>query len=164
MSSTTGLDALSFSPTNGAISPHIFEFDLTGSTQYTGASQVRENKQDGNSAGLPVGFNIDHNGVLNVYYNNGESKVAGRIALAEFQSPQNLARSANMSWLSTSESGNPIITPSTSEGTINTGTVELSNVDLTEELVRLLGAQHDFQANAQVEQTYNQVLQTIENL
>lgn len=161
---TTGLNSLSFSPAFGATTPQVFSLNFSGTTQFNGDNQVRTNNQDGNTAGDSVGFNIDNNGRINVYYSNGESQVAGQLAVAKFQSPQNLVRSEGMAWLGTAASGEPIIDPTSSDGVFNTGTVELSNVDLTEELVKLLGAQHDFQANAQVQQTYSQVLQVIENL
>jgi flagellar hook protein FlgE len=102
--------------------------------------------------------------MINVYYSNGQTKVQGQFAVAKFNSPENLARGENMSWIPTGLSGAPSVNVSASSNAFNSGTIELSNVDLTQELVSLLSSQHDFQANAQVQQTYNQVLQTIEKL
>ncbi len=85
-------------------------------------------------------------------YSNNQQVLAGQVALADFQSPQSLTDIGNMQWIANSESGNPVVMQSNSTLNISTGYVELSNVDLTTEMVNLLNAQHTFQANAQVEQ------------
>jgi flagellar hook protein FlgE len=162
--SATGLDALSWNPPAGASTPQALELDLSKSTQFASENEVVSNTVDGSPAGLPTGFNIDNNGLINIYYSNGQTKVQGQFAVAKFNSPESLARSENMSWIPTSLSGVATVNVSASSNAFNSGTIELSNVDLTQELVSLLSSQHDFQANAQVQQTYNQVLQTIEKL
>lgn len=162
--STSGLDALNFIPASGAQSPQTIKVNLAGSTQFAGESQLANSEQDGYSAGAPSGFNIDGDGKINVYYTNGRSQVVGQFAVAHFKAPQSLAKADEMSWYPTTESGDAMLNPSFSDGAVSVGTLELSNVDLTEELVNLLGAEHDFQANAQVQDTYNQILKTIENL
>lgn len=164
LATATGLDALSWNPTAGATSPQSLQVDIANSTQFANESEVVSNTVDGSPAGLPTGFNIDNNGLINVFYSNGQTKVQGQLAVAKFNSPENLGRSENMSWIPTSLSGVATVNESASVNAFNSGTVELSNVDLTQELVSLLSSQHDFQANAQVAQTYNQVLQTIEKL
>lgn len=164
ISTVTGMDNLSWSPTGGATTPQTFSIDLTNSTQYSGDNTIRNNQQDGYQAGVPTGFNVDGSGNINVSYTNGQSQLQGQIALAQFIAPQGLAKTDNMSWLETVDSGNPVFNPGANSGAFSSGMLELSNVDLTEELINLMGAQHDFQANSQVMQTYNQVLQTIENI
>ena len=67
----------------------------------------------------------------------------------------------NMSWVESPQSGNANVNQSNSIGNITSGQYESSNVELTTEMVNLLGAQHAFQANAQVEQTYNEVMQVV---
>jgi flagellar hook protein FlgE len=162
--SASGMDNLSWNPTSGAQSPASLTLTFPNATQYASDNKTNKNEQDGYPAGIPTGFNIDDNGNINVYYTNGKTQLQGQIAIAKFQAPQGLARSENMSWQATSESGDPLYDQDASIGSIHAGTLEYSNVDLTEELVKLMGAQHDFQANAQVAQTYNQVLQTIEKI
>lgn len=159
-----GFNALSWNPGGGASGPQEFSVSLTGATQFAGDSRLFDNTQDGRPSGVPTGFNIDSSGRINVNYSNDQSQMQGQIAVARFRAPQGLARAANMSWMSTLDSGDPLLGPENSEGAVNSGTLELSNVDLTEELVGLIGAQHDFQANAQAQQTFNQVLQTIQQL
>ncbi len=165
LSTVTGMDNLSWTPLPGAVTPQTISIDLAGTTQFAGSSEMTlPAAQDGYPAGIPTGFNIDSSGVINVSYSNGSSQVGGQVAVARFIAPQGLVKADNMSWLATLDSGSPIINPNSSAGAISTGSLELSNVDLTEELVNLMSAQHDFQASAQVAQTYNQVLQTIEKL
>lgn len=164
LASATGMTGLSWSPTTGANTPQALSIDLTGSSQFAASNGIQSNSQDGYPAGSPIGFSFDGSGIVNVSYSNGSTQVAGQVAVATFIAPQGLAQSENMSWLATSDSGNPILNVTAGDGAINAGTLELSNVDLTEELVSLMGAQHDFQASAQVAKTYNQVLQTIEQM
>lgn len=161
---TTNLDALSWTPSGGATAKQPFSLQLTGTTQFAGDYKSYKTDQDGYQSGAPTGFHIDDSGKVNVYYSNGQSQVEGQVALARFRSTQGLSRGENMSWVATPQSGEALISPSTSEGAINSGMLEYSNVDLTDELVKLMGAQHNFQANAQVAQTYNQMMQTIENI
>jgi flagellar hook protein FlgE len=107
---------------------------------------------------------VDNNGILTATYSNQQTLAVGQVALAQFQSPDGLADAGNTSWTATTESGSPIVNMGNSTRNITTQAVELSNVDLTQEMVNLIGAQHTFQANAQVEQTYNEVIQTIVKL
>jgi flagellar hook protein FlgE len=164
LSSATGLDNLSWTPTSGATSPQTLSLKFPGTTQYASENKTNINDQDGFQAGIPTGFNIDDEGKINVYYTNGQTQLQGQIAVAKFKAPQGLSKGENMSWQATTESGDPLYDQDASINSIHAGTLEYSNVDLTEELVKLMGAQHDFQANAQVAQTYNQVLQTIEKI
>lgn len=164
LASATGLGAFSWSPENGAASPQSLQINVTGSTQFASENLLASNQANGGPSGIPTGFNVDNNGNINVFYSNGQSLIQGQIAVATFNSPENLGRADNMSWTTTSTSGSPSIDISSSTNAFTSGSLELSNVDLTQELVTLLSSQHDFQANAQVEQTYNQVLQTIEKL
>lgn len=163
-SSASGLDTLSWTPVGGGNTPQSLNLTVSDSTQYSGDFKTYSKTQDGYEAGIPNGFNIDNNGMINVSYSNGLSVVQGQVAVAQFNAPQGLQRTDNMSWLATGDSGDPLLDPQSSINAIGSGQRELSNVDLTDELVKLMGAQHDFQANAQVAQTYNQVLQTVENI
>jgi flagellar hook protein FlgE len=161
LTGTTGLNSLSYTPGTGAATPQALAVDLAGSTQFAGGSSPQPFMQDGFQAGTLSGVNVDNNGVINIQYTNGQTAAAGQIALANFQSPEGLQDIGNMSWIQSTKSGSPIVSQSASTANITTGTLELSNVDLTQEMVNLIGAQHSFQANAQVEQTYNEVMQTI---
>jgi flagellar hook protein FlgE len=161
LSSVSGLSALSFTPGGGAASPQALSIDLSTSTQYASDNQTRKLTQNGYPVGIVNGTEIDKDGNVIATYSNDERVLLGKIALAEFQAPNGLTSIGNMSWLETSDSGSPIINPGNSDKNISSGALELSNVDLTQEMIKLIGAQHSFQANAQVEQTYNEVMQTV---
>lgn len=160
LTSSTGLNNLSYSPTTGATTPQTFSVDMTGSTQFGSANSVISS-HDGYEPGNFTGVNLDNNGMVYMLYSNGQKQLAGQVAIANFQSPEGLIDIGNMSWVESSSSGSAVISQNNSLGNIRTGYVELSNVDLTTEMVNLLNAQHTFQANAQVENTYNEVMNTV---
>ncbi|RDI39958.1 flagellar hook protein FlgE [Aquicella lusitana] len=164
LSSATGLSNLSFSPTSGATSPQVFSVSMTGATQYANPYTANPFSSDGYAAGNFTGYTIDKNGKVTVNYSNNQTTVAGQIALAMFQSPQGLQNVGNMSWIATSDSGEPNVNQANSQNGIQQAALEMSNVDLASEMVSLITAQNIFQANAQVEQVYNQVMQTVTKL
>lgn len=164
LSSSSGLGSLSFSPATGATSPQTFAIDMTGATQFGTADNAGVFTGDGKSAGTYVNYAIDKDGIVNVSYSNGTTLKAGQVALANFSNPQGLEYLGNGMWSATSTSGLPTVNPENSASNITSGALEASNVDLAQELVKLINAQNTFQANAQVEQTYNQVMQTVTKL
>lgn len=161
LSAATGLSALSYSPTTGATSPQTFALNMGTSTQFGNPNNVVSTTPDGYPAGDFTSAEIDKNGMVYMQYSNSQKILAGQLALANFQSPQNLSNIGDSSWTANSASGEPIVNQSNAVGNINVGQLELSNVDLTTEMVSLINAQHTFQANAQVEQTFSEVMQTI---
>lgn len=163
LTGTTGLTGLSFSPTNGAASPQSFDISLNESTQFADKCAERSTKQDGNTVGLLSRSNVSVDRSGNIYgvYSNSDTVLLGKVAVANFQSPEGLSYIGNMSWMQTGDSGMPIYSQSNSTDIIAPGRLEQSNVDLTTEMISLINAQHNFQANAQVEQVYNQVMQDI---
>jgi len=164
LATSTGLSGLSWTPGGGAVTPQSFDVMLNNSTQYSGENKVYDHSHNGMSSGQLIGVSIDNDGKVIASYSNELTRVEGQIAVAKFRSPQGLLQSDTMSWVPSTESGPALVSPDASQNAIISNSVEYSNVDLTEELVKMIGAQHDFQANAQVQQSYNQVLQTIENL
>lgn len=151
----------SFAPTNGATTPQNFTMTLANTTQVAGTFQVNTNQHDGYVAGKFTNISIDGNGMVKMLYSNGQNILAGQVALATFPSMSGLADIGNMQWLATSQSGDPVYNTSTSTSNIRPNSLEKSNVDLTSEMVSLINAQHAFQANAQVEQTYSDVMKTV---
>lgn len=160
LDTTTGLDNLAYTPTNGA-SAQTFTIDMAGSTQTGGNNVVMASSVDGYQAGTFNGVEMDNNGMVWMQYSNSQKLLAGQVALANFQSPTGLASVGNMEWVATSSSGNPVVNQSASTGNLTVGYLEESNVDLTSEMVSLINAQHAFQANAQVEQVYSQVMDEV---
>lgn len=161
LASSTGLTGISFSPTTGATAPQTFDISMAGTTQTGISNKVMNTDQDGYAAGAYADFTIDSDGMVKIKYTNNQTQLAGQVAIAEFQSPEGLTQTNNMSWVESPQSGTANINQSNSVGNITSGQYESSNVELTTEMVNLLGAQHSFQANAQVEQTYNEVMQVV---
>jgi flagellar hook protein FlgE len=167
LSSSTGLSALQFAPTSGATSPQTFSVSLnsTNITQYAQPDTVGKFTQDGSQAGLYTGCTLDKDGKVYVSYSSGGNPtLVGQVALATFSVPQNLTYLGNGMWGANAAAGAATISPSNSNGYINPSTYETSNVNMASELVKLISSQNSFQANAQVEQVYNQIMQTVTKL
>lgn len=143
-----------------------FVVDLTGTTQFGSAFSVDDVDQNGYTTGRLSGLNIDKGGIIFARFTNGESQVLGQVILADFANNQGLQPVGDSMWAENYESGPPNIgTPGTAAlGAIQAGALEESNVDLSEELVRLIIAQRNFQASAKTIETANQVTQTVINL
>ncbi len=105
-------------------------------------------------------------GSENARYTNGQSQTLGQVALASFNNTSGLSPVGDTSWVETFDSGQPIIGKpgSGTLGDIKASSVEESNVDLSAELVNLIIAQRNYQANAKTIETANSVTQTIINL
>lgn len=135
-------------------------------TQFGTAFTVAHQDQNGNGSGKLAGFSVARDGSLMARYTNGMTVSKGRVALANFTNPQGLQSLGNNQWGETADSGQPLVgSPSTGTlGVIQSGALEASNVDLTQELVSMITAQRVYQANAQTVRTNDQLLQTIVNL
>ncbi len=143
-----------------------FLIDFDGTTQFGSIFSVNDNSPNGYAAGRLSGLNIDESGVIFARFTNGESKSLGQIALADFKNTQGLQPVGDSMWAENYESGPPNIGApgSGALGAIQAGALEESNVDLSEELVNLIVAQRNFQANAKTIETADQVTQTIINI
>ncbi|ABC31183.1 Flagellar hook protein FlgE [Hahella chejuensis KCTC 2396] len=143
-----------------------FFVDLGTTTQYGSAFAVNDLQQNGFTTGRLIGLDVDDGGVIFARYTNGESKVLGQVALANFNDIQGLAPVGETTWVETFNSGNPVIgSPGTASlGAIRSSSLEDSNVDLSEQLVGLIIAQRNYQANAKTIETANAITQTIINL
>lgn len=111
-------------------------------------------------------ISVDGFGVVTATYANGNQQALGAIAMASFLALEGLRPVGDAHWQATGESGLPQLNQAANGplGTIRSGALERANVDLTEELVALIGAQRNFQANAQAIETANTMTQTIINL
>ena len=154
-----------FSPTTGAGVVNL-TLDVTGSTQYGEKFALRDTHQDGYAAGKLNEISISEEGVVYARYTNGDDKALGQVALTTFNNPQGLQNQGNNLWSETFSSGSPRTgAPDTSDlGQIQAGSLEASTVDLTEQLVNMIVAQRNFQANAQMVSTQDQITQTIINI
>ena len=140
--------------------------DLAGSSQYASSFGVTSVVQDGYTTGELAGLEIDDTGMLVARYTNGQTKTQGQLVLACFANQQGLKPLGDTAWAQSSASGEPVIgTPGTgTQGLVQSGALEQSNVDLSEMLINLIVAQRNYQANAKTSQTEDAVTQTIINL
>ncbi len=143
-----------------------FSIDITDSTQVASGFEVRAVDQDGTTTGRLAGINVDDEGIIFARYTNGQNRILAQLVLADFPNSQGLQSLGDTSWAETSESGEPIIgAPGTASlGLVQSGALEESNVDLSEQLVNLIIAQRNFQASAKTIETADQTTQTIINL
>jgi flagellar hook protein FlgE len=165
-----GTSTFNFTIPDGAdptgVGTQSLSLKLTGTTQYGAKSGLTNLVQDGNATGELTGFTVGSDGTLTGNYSNGETKSLGQIAVANFNNQNGLQNMGGNVYQQTAASGAPqVSTPgSTNHGTLQGGAVENSNVDLTSELVNLITAQRNYQANAQTIKTQQTVDQTIINL
>jgi flagellar hook protein FlgE len=137
-----------------------------GSTQFSGDFSVNSQGQNGQPNGSLVAVDIADDGLVTASYSNGTQDLKGKIVLATFSTPNGLRQLGDSTFLESNESG----TPSLGEpggagfGTIRAGARERANVDLTSELVDLITAQRNFQANAKAIETSSTLTSTIINI
>jgi flagellar hook-basal body protein len=140
--------------------------DFTKSTQYSSAFAVLSQSQDGAPEGELMGLNINPDGLVNATYSNGSQVSLGKIVLANFSSPSGLRQVGDASYLASATSGMAKIGEAGSAGfgSIRAGATERANVDLTQELVDLITAQRNFQANAKAIETSSTMTSAIINI
>ena len=157
---------INLTSTNPNIGVFVAQLDVSKATQYGTSFAISDLTQDGYTAGTLTGVSISEQGIITTRYSNGQSQATGKIALADFRNVQGLKPVGQGNWVESNSSGQPIHgAPGQGNfGTINSGSLEASNVDLTAELVAMMTAQRDYQSNAQTIKTQDTVLQTLVNL
>lgn len=143
-----------------------FMIDLAGSSQFGSAFAVEDLNQNGYATGRLAGLDVDEKGILFARFTNGEAQTLGQVALANFNNIGGLKPVGNSMWAQTFETGEAVIgaPQSSTLGSVTSSALEESNVDLSEELVNLIIAQRNYQANAKTIETANATTQTIINL
>lgn len=159
----TQLETVYLAGGKGALTINI---DYSASTQFSSAFAVLSQSQDGAPEGDLVGVTIGNDGLVSASFSNGSQKSLAKILLANFSSPVGLRQIGDSSFLTSAASGKPILgTPgSAGFGTLRAGATERANVDLTQELVDLITAQRNFQANAKAIETSSTMTSAIINL
>jgi flagellar hook protein FlgE len=165
-SNATGKYTFTIPTIDGSTTPQSLTLNLSGTTQYGGKDGVNNLAQDGFATGQLTGFAIGTDGTLTGNYSNGQTAALGQVALANFNNPNGLVDLGGNQYQQTSASGAPQVSApgTTNHGSLQGGAVENSNVDLTSELVNLITAQRNYQANAQTIKTQQAVDQTLINL
>jgi flagellar hook-basal body protein len=159
----TQLETVYLAGGKGALTINI---DYSASTQFSSAFAVLSQSQDGAPEGDLVGVTIGNDGLVSASFSNGSQKSLAKILLANFSSPVGLRQIGDSSFLTSAASGKPILgTPGAAGfGTLRAGATERANVDLTQELVDLITAQRNFQANAKAIETSSTMTSAIINL
>jgi flagellar hook protein FlgE len=141
-------------------------FNMAGSTQFAGDSTVKSLAQDGYASGALVGISFADDGTIVGNYANEKTVDLGQIALASFRNPEGLTPSGDNLFAATAASGNELLgTAGTGTlGSVEAETLEASNVDLTQELVNLIIAQRNYQANTNSIRTQSEVMDQIAQL
>ncbi|NLC99644.1 MAG: flagellar hook-basal body complex protein, partial [Gammaproteobacteria bacterium] len=142
------------------------ELDMSRSTQYANSFAMNAVSQDGYTTGELAGIEIDDTGTIFARYTNGQSKVQGQVVLADFANVQGLIPVGKTQWVQSLASGEPVRNPcgTGTLGAIQSGALEDSNVELSDQLVNLIVAQRNYQANAKTIETESAITQTIINL
>lgn len=142
------------------------ELNFEDSTQFDSASIVNSLSQNGYTMGQLVGVEPDSTGTIVARYSNNQTQAMGQVALANFANIQGLKRVGDNNWIASTESGlEKVGKPSSGMlGQVVAGSLEGSNTDMTKELVNMITAQRNFQANTQVVSTYNTLTQALLNI
>lgn len=152
---------------SGSPDPISMTFDYgTTTRQAAGAFNLASLTQDGVSAGKLDDISIGEDGLVTASYSNGDTRPLGKLAIANFANPVGLKQRGDAHWSVTGDSGDVQIGEAGSEGfgSTQSGGLERANVDITEELVALISAQRNFQANAKAIETAGNMTQAIVNL
>jgi flagellar hook protein FlgE len=151
-----------YTPGTGA-GPMNLTVDFSATTQYGDTFGVTSVAQDGFTTGKLIGMSVDSTGIVQARFTNGRSLSLGQVAIANFANPQGMQPVGNTNWAETFTSGQALHGQAGNSGfgLIQSGSLEQSNVDITAQLVNMITAQRNFQANAQMISTENQITQTI---
>ena len=140
--------------------------DFSSATQLDQPFSADAVEQDGYSSGRLTNLEIDNYGNVSAGYSNGQNVTLGKIMLASFQNQSGLKQIGNSSFIATAASGDPELGEAAADGfgQILSGSLERSNVDITEELVNLITSQRNYQAAAKAIETSSSMTQTIINI
>lgn len=132
-------------------------------TQSASRSTTKSFFQDGYSLGYLDNFKIDSTGVITGVYSNGSSRVIGQLAMATFANDRGLEKAGESTYIESNNSGQAMIGESgiAGKGKLIAGTLEMSNVDLSEQMTDMIVTQRGFQSNAKTIQTADTLLETV---
>jgi flagellar hook protein FlgE len=140
---------------------------MAKATQFGNTYAASAINPDGYPTGILSSIDVSSEGVVQAKYSNGQTSSLGQLALAQFSNQQGLRQLNNTNWAASYDSGTPVMgaAGNGTYGVVQSGALEASNTsDLTAQLVNMIKAQRNYQANAQVIQADNKLTQTIINL
>ncbi|MBL4829710.1 MAG: flagellar hook protein FlgE [Aliivibrio sp.] len=148
---------------NGADPAQILNMKFDTPTQYAAPFEMRRFNEDGATTGYLAKVDIDERGNIVGSYSNGQDVTLGRIATVRVANMQGLSQQGGTQWQANQKSGAAVWGEANqgSFGAIQSGTIEQSNIDMTQELVDLITAQRNFQANSRSLEVHNQLQQNI---
>ena len=159
---------------NGAATPLSLTWDLVDAggttlgdvTGYSSSSSTTFQYQDGYTSGILRGISVDEDGVVTAAYSNGQLIPTFQIALADFPSYEGLTKMGKNLYAESLESGQPMpgVAGNGRLGSISSGAIEMSNIDLAQEFVKMITTQRAFQANSRVITTSDEILNELINI
>ncbi|MBI5558224.1 MAG: flagellar hook-basal body complex protein [Deltaproteobacteria bacterium] len=163
---TISADLLSDGSCEGDVVSSLFESEALTSTQYANSSTTTYQDQDGFASGFLQSVSVDTEGIITGQYSNGQVLAKAQVALANFQNLNGLYKEGGNIYKETTESGSPItgVPGSNGLGSISSNSLEQSNVDLSNEFVKLITTQRGFQANSKIITTADEMLQDLINI
>ena len=149
----------------GGVAALDIQLDYTGTSQYGSEFSVTGNRATGYAAGEQTGMSVEKDGRVYATYSNGERLLQGQVVLASFVNAEGLKNISGTAWTETAASGAAMLgAPGIGQyGTLASGALESSNVDLTQQLVGLMEGQRNYQANTQVISTNKELTQVLFN-
>ncbi len=160
--STGSYDSAGVLP-NGVDATQTLTFNFLSITQYASSFQVSSLYQDGATVGQLTNVSIGSDGIIAATYSNGTTSKLGMVALAKFSNPQGLTQVGDTCWKESQDSGEAVPgTPGVGTfGSVNSSALESSNTDLSTELVDLIAAQRNYQANSRALEVNSTLQDTI---
>ena len=156
---------------NGGFTDISVDLSTTTNVNSSGTSTIQASKGDlknnntGRKLGTMTGVTVATDGKINATYSNGQTRLLGQIAVAEFANASGLEKAGDNLYSSTLNSGDPTVQDVTSDaGSISTGVLEMSNVDLSNEFTNMITAQRGFQANSRIITVSDTLLEELTNL
>jgi flagellar hook protein FlgE len=150
-------------PATGSSSATAVTLNLSGVTQLGSSTALNVASQNGFPSGTLSSYEIGTNGQITGTFTNGLTKTLGQVALASFSNPSGLSNSGSNLFQASANSGNPVVGSPNANGygSINSGYLEQSNVDLSNSLTNLIVTQRGFEANTKMVSTVDTMLQDL---
>jgi flagellar hook protein FlgE len=157
---------MTLSPSTGAPETLTFNLDMSKVTNLNGSNTIDMNSQDGLPMGTLESYTIDKGGRVVGQFTNGVTKNLAQVSMVTFNNANGLTKIGGNLLTESAASGTARYSTagSGSLGTISSGFLEASNVDLTNEFSNMIVAQRGFQANSKIISTSDEILQELANL
>lgn len=159
-------NAVAFTPVGAGTDQFDVKLDFSKVTMFASDNSVKPKSVDGYPSGSLVTFSVGSDGILTGIYDNGQQQSLGLLALSGFENPAGLQKVGDNMYIPTTNSGDykAVKAGSNGVGTMNPGTLEMSNVDLSKEFTEMIVTQRGFQANSRIITTSDEMLQELVNL